>query len=176
MNPNHNESTDTTTAKKRKGSKKDSEDERSSKKKSKRSKAKTNAETPTASSEEDEARSALSPLFPLSPPTTPEENSIDFNDILTIGDIGLPPTSDSSLAIKGTKIDPPTWWSDSLTCDGIREILETGEQSLTMRNQSSMEQHHPWSEIKPEVDDAMATLDDFESIVSQSLTAMAFAM
>ncbi|XP_067934198.1 forkhead box protein J1-B-like [Watersipora subatra] len=170
MNPNHDDTTETTTTKKRKSSKK-GDDDGTSKKKSR--KMKQENESVSTPSSEDEIKRALSPLFPLSPPTS-DENSIDLNDFLRIDDIDLP-THASSLTVEGTKIDPPEWWADSLTHEGLAGMIKASP-APHRNTQPNMTDQHPWSEAKSDIDDAIATLADVDFIMNQSLTREGIAM
>lgn len=174
MNPDHKESAEVPTTKKgsRKRSNKDT-DEASAKKKSKRSKAKTDghSDSPSVQSEEEEMIATLSPLFPLSPPTS-DENSIDLPDFLPISDIELPTDSNSSLGVRGVKIEAPRWW-DNLNLPGL---LDASGSRAQLRDNVDIAEQHPWSEAKCELDDAMATLDDVDYMVAQSLTRAGLAM
>lgn len=181
MNPDHDESTESVTTKKRKGSKKDVDDEGSSKKKSKKSKAhnKSPSDAMGITEDSDDMRAPLSPLFPLSPPTS-DDNSMELNDFLRneIENGDMPSQSDknNNLAVTGFKIEAPEWWTDSLSCENMRGILDSsGAGSLPLGNNPNMT-HHPWSEARVDIDDAMATLEDVEYIMNQSLTANGLAL
>lgn len=127
-----------------------------------------------------DANSVASPLVNLSPPPS-EENSDDFDDLLGADLSEMSNDIDSSdgmdLAIQGIKIEPPEWWSDSLTGNTLKSLfgsMNGGVPLLPVQPAAHMaaspmhhllgSDSHPWNTNKSDIDDAIAALDDVDKL------------
>lgn len=102
-------------------------------------------------------------MVTLSPPSS--DDSSTFDDLLgpALGEVSS--QSGSSINIQGVKIEPPEWWTDSLTSSGFNGLLNSsGQFTIGMNSDES----HPWSTNKSDIDDAMAALDDMEKLLGSS--------
>lgn len=106
----------------------------------------------------------------LSPPSSDDTND-SFEDLLG-GELTQPAPSSSGtvtgrgretedaagMSIQGVKIEPPEWWSESLTGNSFNGIFVSESEADS----------HPWSSNKSDIDDAIAALDDMEKFLSSS--------
>lgn len=180
MNPDYNEATDAAQpTKKRKASRKDN-DEEGSKKRSKKSKSSsslsenlsadtllTQASIGSAGAQSQHTNNGL--FTALSPPPS-DDNSDELENLITahFSDMSNDVSSSDDplhLAIQGIKIDPPEWWSDSLTGQDMRSAL--GASSYGPQTGES-DSNHPWAVNKSDIDDAIAALEDVDRLLFQN--------
>jgi len=131
--------------------------------------SKTNCKSHLQEDDSENSKSHHLPsLFaPLSPPAS-DENSVEFEDLITSqlcelnNEIQCVTSSDPlDLAIQGIKIQPPEWWTDSLTGNEMKHILNAS-------NDTSNLTEHPWSVNKTDIEDAIAALGDVDRFLFQN--------
>lgn len=113
----------------------------------------------------------------LSPPPSDSNSTDDFDELLGADFEAMTNDVDSSngeevmdLAISGMKIEPPSWWTDSLTGNDISGILNSSVSTVAPTNQpatldaSLPHDAHPWMTKKSDIDEAIAALGDMEKL------------
>lgn len=109
-------------------------------------------------------------LVALSPPSSDNTSEDSFEDLLGSNLAGLEDlqSGNGDMTVQGVKIEPPEWWTDSLTGSSFKGLLNSSIPSgqLNSANPAS----HPWSTNKSDIDDAMAALDDMEKFLTSSFS------
>jgi len=110
-------------------------------------------------------------MVTLSPPSSEYSSGGDsFEDLLGTSLAKLdelhPPSGSGDITIQGVKIEPPEWWTDSLTGSAFSGLLNSSIPSGQLS--AAGHESHPWTTDKSDIDDAMAALDDMEKFLSSS--------
>lgn len=106
-------------------------------------------------------------MVTLSPPSSEDSSGGDsFEDLLgsSLAKLDELHPGSSDMTVQGVKIEPPEWWTDSLTGTAFSGLLNSSIPS----GQLSSAESHPWTTNKSDIDDAMAALDDMEKFLSSS--------
>lgn len=174
INPNYSEPTDANgnTNKKRKSSKREADEESKKRKKSKESsshEAARKSEEVTSSGKvtaEAVIDSTSTGLFSALSPPPSDSNSDELEDLLSahFNDSDVDSTDPLELAVQGIKIEPPEWWADSFTGQEIQSILGMSASLSRSTNQHGS-LSHPWAASKSDIDDAIAALEDVDSLL-----------
>ena len=109
-------------------------------------------------------------MVTLSPPSSDDSSGGDsFEDLLgsSLAKLDeLHPPGSSDMTIQGVKIEPPEWWTDSLTGSAFSGLLNSSIPSGQLN--AAVQESHPWTTDKSDIDDAMAALDDMEKFLNSS--------
>lgn len=106
----------------------------------------------------------------LSPPPSSEDNTSDcFEDLLggSLSDLTSTTSATSQgIVVQGVKIEPPEWWTESLTGSSFNGLLGSSLTSGVLHDADK--ESHPWTADKSDIETALI---EMESILNSSFNS-----